>query len=52
MRIGIGQYVILRPLSTLISVISQAMGDYCLSSWSPKFLHLCAHEPSRFMSGR
>ncbi|KAL8283520.1 hypothetical protein RQP46_005623 [Phenoliferia psychrophenolica] len=40
MRIGIGQYVIIRPLSTLISVISQAMGDYCLSSWSPKFLHV------------
>ncbi|KAM0747580.1 DUF300-domain-containing protein [Meredithblackwellia eburnea MCA 4105] len=40
MRIGIGQYVIIRPLSTFISVLGEAMGMYCLASWSPKFFHL------------
>lgn len=40
MRIGIGQYVIVRPLSTLIAVVSESLGWYCLASWSPGFVHL------------
>lgn len=40
MRIGIGQYVIVRPLSTLVAVVSEALGWYCLASWSPGFTHL------------
>lgn len=40
MRLGIGQYVVLVPLTTLITVISQALGDYCLGSYSPKFTHV------------
>ncbi|BGP24909.1 DUF300 domain protein [Rhodotorula toruloides] len=35
MRVRIGQYVLVRPLSTLASVIGEATGYYCLSSWSP-----------------
>ncbi|GAA5886175.1 hypothetical protein JCM6882_004289 [Rhodosporidiobolus microsporus] len=40
MRVGIGQYVLVRPLSTLASVIGEATGYYCLASWSPKFVHV------------
>ncbi|GAA5850655.1 hypothetical protein JCM8547_001946 [Rhodosporidiobolus lusitaniae] len=39
-RFWIGQYVIIRPLSTFVAVLAQATGYYCLASWSPKFLHL------------
>ncbi|GAA6038238.1 hypothetical protein JCM8097_005808 [Rhodosporidiobolus ruineniae] len=40
MRFSVGQYVIVRPVSTLVSVIAEATGYYCLASWSPKFIHL------------
>lgn len=40
MRIGIGQYVLIRPLSTLVAVVSEYLGWYCLASWSPRFTHL------------
>jgi len=40
MRIGIGQYVLVRPLSTLVAVVSEYLGWYCLASWSPGFTHL------------
>ncbi|KAJ8294214.1 Transmembrane protein 184 [Rhodotorula toruloides] len=40
MRVCIGQYVLVRPLSTLASVIGEATGYYCLASWSPKFVHI------------
>ncbi|ORY89355.1 organic solute transporter Ostalpha-domain-containing protein [Leucosporidium creatinivorum] len=40
MRIGIGQYVLVRPLSTLVAVVSEYLGWYCLASWSPKFTHI------------
>ncbi|GAA5844567.1 hypothetical protein JCM11251_001635 [Rhodosporidiobolus azoricus] len=40
MRVGIGQYVLVRPLTTLASVIGEATGYYCLASWSPKFVHV------------
>jgi uncharacterized membrane protein (DUF485 family) len=40
MRVLVGQYVIIRPLTTLVSVISEYTGYYCLASWSPKFLHV------------
>ncbi|GAA5895324.1 hypothetical protein JCM8208_005978 [Rhodotorula glutinis] len=42
MRVCIGQYVVVRPLSTLASVIGEATGYYCLASWSPKFVHVWA----------
>ncbi|KAK4335256.1 DUF300 domain protein [Rhodotorula toruloides] len=40
MRVCIGQYVLVRPVSTLASVIGEATGYYCLASWSPKFVHI------------
>ncbi|BGP32346.1 hypothetical protein JCM10296v2_004127 [Rhodotorula toruloides] len=40
MRVCIGQYVLVRPLSTLASVIGEVTGYYCLASWSPKFVHI------------
>lgn len=42
MRISVGQYVIVRPLSTLIAVVGYSLPAdyYCLASWSPRFLHL------------
>lgn len=40
MRLGVIQYVVIRPLSTLVSVVTQAINLYCVSSWSPTFLHL------------
>lgn len=40
MRVLVGQYVIVRPLSTLASVVAQSMDYYCLASWSPKFVHV------------
>ncbi|GAA6014948.1 hypothetical protein JCM11491_002367 [Sporobolomyces phaffii] len=40
MRILVGQYVVIRPLTTLASVIAEYTGYYCLSSWSPKFVHV------------
>ncbi|GAA5833574.1 hypothetical protein JCM9279_001565 [Rhodotorula babjevae] len=42
MRVLVGQYVLVRPLSTLASVIGEATGYYCLASWSPKFIHVWA----------
>jgi hypothetical protein len=36
----IGQYVVIRPLSTLAAVVTQATGTYCVSSWAPYFSHL------------
>ncbi|GAA6059025.1 hypothetical protein JCM10212_001250 [Sporobolomyces blumeae] len=40
MRVLVGQYVVVRPLTTLASVVSNALGWYCLASWSPKFVHV------------
>ncbi|GAA5996705.1 OSTA/TMEM184 family protein [Rhodotorula paludigena] len=40
MRVCIGQYVIVRPVSTFASVLGEATGYYCLASWSPKFVHV------------
>ncbi|GAA5984064.1 hypothetical protein JCM10908_006033 [Rhodotorula pacifica] len=40
MRVCIGQYVLIRPLSTLAAVVGQATGYYCLASWSPRFIHV------------
>ncbi|GAA5982697.1 hypothetical protein JCM5350_006215 [Sporobolomyces pararoseus] len=40
MRVLVGQYVIVRPLTTLASVIAEYTGYYCLASWSPKFVHV------------
>ncbi|GAA6001388.1 hypothetical protein JCM10207_006639 [Rhodosporidiobolus poonsookiae] len=40
MRVCIGQYVLVRPLSTLAAVIGEASGYYCLASWSLKFVHI------------
>ncbi|GAA5987826.1 hypothetical protein JCM11641_004943 [Rhodosporidiobolus odoratus] len=40
MRVCIGQYVLVRPISTLASVVGEASGYYCLASWSPKFVHV------------
>ncbi|GAA5894050.1 OSTA/TMEM184 family protein [Sporobolomyces salmoneus] len=40
MRVLVGQYVIVRPLTTLASVIGEYTGYYCLASWSPKFVHV------------
>ncbi|KPV74907.1 uncharacterized protein RHOBADRAFT_36871 [Rhodotorula graminis WP1] len=42
MRVCIGQYVLVRPLSTLASVVGEATGYYCLASWSPRFVHVWA----------
>lgn len=40
MRCWVGQYVIIRPLTTLAAVISHYFDYYCLVSWSPKFVHV------------
>jgi hypothetical protein len=42
MRVCIGQYVLVRPLSTLAAVVGELTGYYCLASWSPKFVHVWA----------
>lgn len=42
MRVLVGQYVIVRPLTTLASVVAEYTGYYCLASWSPKFVHVWA----------
>lgn len=36
MRVVIGQFVVLWPLSTLVGVVAQVFGLYCEDSWSPK----------------
>lgn len=40
MRICIGQYVIIRPLSTAVAIASEYLGYYCLASWGVGFTHL------------
>ncbi|KDQ20228.1 hypothetical protein BOTBODRAFT_102035 [Botryobasidium botryosum FD-172 SS1] len=40
MKWGVLQYCVLRPLSTLISVILNAMGLYCEDSWSLGWGHI------------
>ena len=40
MRVWVGQYVIIRPLTTLAAVVSHYFDYYCLVSWSPKFVHV------------
>lgn len=40
MRVCVGQYVVVRPLSTLASVVGELTGHYCLASYSPKFVHV------------
>ncbi|GAA5925314.1 OSTA/TMEM184 family protein [Sporobolomyces koalae] len=42
MRVLVGQYVVVRPLTTLAAVIGEYTGYYCLASWSPKFVHVWA----------
>jgi hypothetical protein len=42
MRICVGHYVLVRPLSTLFAVIAYSLPAdyYCVASWSPRFVHL------------
>lgn len=40
MRLGVMQYTIIRPVSTLVSIAGEATNQYCLNSWSPRFFHI------------
>ncbi|KAJ3149317.1 hypothetical protein HDU86_006952 [Geranomyces michiganensis] len=39
-KIGTLQYVVLRPMTTMIAVITQLVGRYCEDSMSPRFAHV------------
>ncbi|KAJ3166391.1 hypothetical protein HDU88_003259 [Geranomyces variabilis] len=39
-KIGTLQYVVLRPMTTVIAVITQLLGRYCEDSMSPRFAHV------------
>ncbi|KAI8911341.1 organic solute transporter Ostalpha-domain-containing protein [Powellomyces hirtus] len=39
-KIGTLQYVVLRPLTTIIAVVTQLTGKFCEDSMSPRFAHV------------
>lgn len=39
-KIMVLQYALVRPMTTIASCIFEAVGFYCLSSWSPLYFHM------------